>query len=140
MSSWSSVLAGNKNDIIFKLVSTVNLWFQAHSNITYFDQQTHACACVPMVKRDQKHLKIMKNNQKHKIPNEQPAFGCQPAFRSHSQSLTNKLFSSFFLMSITWASSVHNEKGTFSWFLNANMSLSLQPIHLYCWSSWCSLQ
>ena len=32
-----------------------------------------------------------KNN---KILNEQPAFGCQPAFGSHSQSLTNKLFSS----------------------------------------------
>ena len=44
----------------------------------------------------------------NKIPNEQPAFRCQPAFRSYSQSLTNKLFSSFFFMSLTWASHVHN--------------------------------
>ena len=29
---------------------------------------------------------------------------CQPAFGSHSQSLTNELFSSFFLMRLTWAS------------------------------------
>ena len=37
------------------------------------------------------YKKITKN---FKIPNEQPAFRCQPDFGSHSQSLTNKLFSS----------------------------------------------
>ena len=48
---------------------------------------------------------MIKNIRKwYKIPNEQPAFGCQPAFGSHSQSLTNELFSSFFLMRLTWAS------------------------------------
>ena len=44
-----------------------------------------------------------KKEQKNKIPNEQPAFECQPAFGSHSQSLTNKLFSSFFFMSLSHA-------------------------------------
>ena len=34
------------------------------------------------------------------------AFGCQPAIGSHSQSLTNKLFS-------LWASRVHEQKGNF---------------------------
>ena len=48
---------------------------------------------------------MIKNIRKwYKIPNEQPAFGCQPAFGSHSQSLTNKLFSSFFFVRLTWAS------------------------------------
>ena len=56
-----------------------------------------------------------KNN---KIPNEQPAFGCQQAFGSHSHSLTNKLFSSFFFTSLTWAFRMHDENGTFSWFSN----------------------
>ena len=28
--------------------------------VVYFDQQTHACACVRMVENDQKHKKIMK--------------------------------------------------------------------------------
>ena len=51
--------------------------------------------CVMHMRRPCK--KRTKNN---KIPNEQPAFGCQPAFGSHSQSLTNKLFSSFFFMSL----------------------------------------
>ena len=40
-------------------------------------------------------LRKYKNN---KIPNEQPAFRCRPAFRSHSKLLTNKLFSSFFFI------------------------------------------
>ena len=32
--------------------------------VVYFDQQTHACACVRIVENDQKHKKIM--NQKSK--------------------------------------------------------------------------
>ena len=59
--------------------------------------------------------KKYKNN---KIPNEQPAFRCQPAFGSHSQLLTNKLFSSFFFISLSCASHAHDEKGTFYSFLN----------------------
>ena len=59
--------------------------------------------------------KMMKNIW---MPNKQPPFGCQPAFGSHSQWLTNKLFSSFFFMSLTWASRAYDEKGTFSWFSN----------------------
>ena len=51
--------------------------------------------------------------KKNKIPNEQPVFGCQPTFGSHSHSRTNKLFSSFFFMSITFASRTHDGKGTF---------------------------
>ena len=39
------------------------------------------------------HVRGMK-----KKANVQPAFRCQPAFGSHSQSLTNKLFSLFFFM------------------------------------------
>ena len=60
--------------------------------------------------------KTIKNN---KNPNKQPTFRCQPAFRcqpdfgSHSQLLTNKLFSSFFFMRLTWASRAHDGKGTF---------------------------
>ena len=56
--------------------------------------------------------------KKNKILNEQPGFGCQPAFKSHSQSLTNKLFSSIFFMILTWTLHTHDGKGTFSWFLN----------------------
>ena len=36
-----------------------------------------------------------RKTKKNEIPKEQPAFGCQPAFGSHSESLTNKLFSVF---------------------------------------------
>ena len=43
-------------------------------------------------KKNKKQQKTTKNN---KIPNEQPAFRCLPAFGIHSQSLTNKLFLSF---------------------------------------------
>ena len=55
-------------------------------------------------------LQKVKNN---KIPNEQPAFGCQPDFGSHSHLLTNKLFSSIFFTSLTWAVCMNDEKGTF---------------------------
>ena len=96
--------------------------------VVYFDQGTHAWACVRMFKNDRKHKKMMikvsfpscvreahvrpmKKNDKN--PNEQPDFGCQPAFGSHSQSLTNKLFSLFFFMRLTWASHMHDGKGTF---------------------------
>ena len=51
-----------------------------------------------------------KNN---KIPNEQPTVRCQPAFGSHSHSLTNKLFFSFFFAGLLCASLGHDEKGTF---------------------------
>ena len=37
--------------------------------VVYFDQQTHACACVRMVEKDEKH---------EKIPNEQPVLGVTP--------------------------------------------------------------
>ena len=56
---------------------------------------------------------VEKQSRNNKIPNEQSAFGCQPAFASHSQSLTNKLFSLFFFMGLTWASRPHDRKGTF---------------------------
>ena len=45
------------------------------------------------------HVRLTKKND----PNEQTVFGCQPAFGSHSQSLTNKLFSSFFFVSLSCA-------------------------------------
>ena len=41
---------------------------------------------------------VEKRTKNNKFPNEQPAFGCQPAIESHSQSLTNKLFSSVFFV------------------------------------------
>ena len=59
-----------------------------------------------------------KNN---KIPNEQPAFGCQPAFDSLSQLLTWLTYN-FFLRFSSWA--LHEplihmmKKVLFSWFLN----------------------
>ena len=66
-----------------------------------------ANACLRMVQNNEKHSKMMKKlpfpscaweahvrRMKNKNPNEQPAFRCQPDFGSHSQSLTNKLFSS----------------------------------------------
>ena len=58
-------------------------------------------------------LMCMTQNVLWIIPNEQPAFG------SHSQSLTNKLYSLFFFMSLTCASRMHDGKGTFSWFSNS---------------------
>ena len=48
------------------------------------------------------------------------SFWVQPAFGSHSQSLTNKLFSSFLFVCLTWASRMHDKKDTlfmiFEWF------------------------
>ena len=49
----------------------------------------------------------------------------QPAFGSHSQSLPNKLFSSFFFMSLTWALIRMMEKVLFSWF--SNVFYSFRP-------------
>ena len=59
---------------------------------------------VAQIPKTLTNLRLMKL----KIPNEQPAIGCQPAFGSHSQSLKNKLFSSFFFMRLTWASRAHD--------------------------------
>ena len=99
--------------------------------VVYFDQQMHACACISMVENNEKHSKMMKKlpfpscareahvrRMKNKNPNEQPAFRCQPDFGSHSQTLTNKLFSSFSFMRLTRASRAHDGKGTFSSFWN----------------------
>ena len=77
------------------------------ASVVYFDHKhllAHAFACS----------KTMKNIGKSwKIPNEEPAFRCQPAFGSHSQSLTNKLFFSIFFIGLSWAFCAHDEKGTF---------------------------
>ena len=62
-------------------------------NVVYFDQWTHACACVRMVQNNQKHLKM----------------------------------SLFFLVSLTWASQVHDEKGTFHDFQNTQQP---KPYHI----------
>ena len=35
-------------------------WSRHWGVVVYFDQQMHACACVPMVENDKKHLKMMK--------------------------------------------------------------------------------
>ena len=35
-------------------------YFSQNTNVVYFDQQMHACACVGMVENDQKHLKMIK--------------------------------------------------------------------------------
>ena len=68
-----------------------------------------------MVKNNEKLLEIVKSTffimptrGSHKdlvikTTNEQPAFGCWPAFGSHSQLLTNWLFSLFFYMSLSCA-------------------------------------
>ena len=81
-------------------------------------------------------MKIIKNNKK---PNEQPAFRCQPALGSHSQSLTNKLFFSFFFVSLTRASRAHDEKGTFLLIFKCFWSFSTMPMHAQaciCWSKY----
>ena len=62
------------------IISTVHTsYYSANTNsvliVVYFDQQTHACACIRMVENDQKP--------------------------------------SFFIESLSWASRVHDEKGTF---------------------------
>ena len=49
-----------------------------------------------------------KSTENNKIKNEQPPFKCQPAFGSHSQSLTNQFFSSFFFVSLSCASRMHD--------------------------------
>ena len=36
-----------------------------HSSVVYFDQQTHAYACIHMVENDEKHSKIMKKYLLH---------------------------------------------------------------------------
>ena len=54
-----------------------------------------ANACLRMRSHGTKRWKTLENDEKSNISNEQPAFGCQPAFGSHSQSLTNKLFLRF---------------------------------------------
>ena len=72
----------------------------------------------------------------NKIPNEQPAFRCQPAFWSHSQSLTNKLFSSFFFVSLSYASRAHDEKRTFFIIFKCFLSFwTMVKIHNSCYPS-----
>ena len=75
----------------------------------FFFYMSNACAWRKM---------FSERSKNNKISNEQPAFRCQPAFGSHSQLLTNKLFSSFIFMHLTWASRTHDGKGTFSSFSN----------------------
>ena len=82
---------------------------------------------------------VQKRTKNNKIPNEQPAFGCQPALGSHSQSLTNKLFSSFIFVSFMWASHVHDEKGTFLLIFECFLSFSTMQTHVQacvCWSKY----
>ena len=61
----------------------------------YFDQQTHACACICMVKNDKKHLKIMK-----KVP----FSSC--AWEAHKRLTTTCMgaqsAASFFCPSVCW--------------------------------------
>ena len=85
------------------------------TRVVYFDQRTHACVCICMRLHGQKWWKTFENHDKSTFffmhtrgsckANEEkrPAFGCQPSFGSHSQSLTSKLFSSFFFMSLLLA-------------------------------------
>ena len=35
--------------------------------VVYFDQQTHACACIRMVENDEKHWKMMKKYLFHHV-------------------------------------------------------------------------
>ena len=67
---------------------------------------------------------------------EQPAFGCQPAIESHSQLLTNKLFSSFFFVSLLWASRVHDEKDTFFMIVKCFWLFSTMRTHAQACIHW----
>ena len=49
-------------------------YMRVNTSVAYFDQQMHACVCLRMVENNEKHF----------------------------QSLTNKLYSSFFFMCLTW--------------------------------------
>ena len=66
-----------------------------------------ANACLRLRSHGWKRSKTSEND--NKIPNEQPAFGCQPAFGSHSQSLTNNIFSSFFFIFLPYSSCALHE-------------------------------
>ena len=109
-------------------------WHQAPYPIPNGGQQLrHASGRCP----HQNHpLHVWKWSKNNKIPNEQPAFRCQPAFGSHSQSLTNKLFSLFFFMRPTWASRAHDEKGTFFIIFRCFLSFSTIRMHAQACIGW----
>ena len=83
-----------------------------------------------------REVHVEKRTKHNKIPNEQPGFGCQPAFRSHSQLLTNKLFSLFFIESLSWASRVHDKKGTFLLIFECFRSFSTIRTHAQACLRW----
>ena len=49
-----------------------NLLYEGFSLVVYFDQQTHACACIRMVENDQKHSKMSKKYLFHHAYKRQP--------------------------------------------------------------------
>ena len=87
--------------------------FKNHEKSTFFIMHTRGSSKAHKEKQRKMKKKVCWSAIGNKIPNEQPALSCQPVFGSHSQSLTNKLFSSFFFVSLLCASRVHNEKGIF---------------------------
>ena len=89
------------------------------SCVVYFNQRTHACACVCMVENDWKHKKMN-----------------QPAFGSHSQSLTNKLFFAFCYESLSCASLAHEEKHIFLFIFLCFQSFSTMQTHAQACVLW----
>ena len=85
----------------------------------YFDQQTHACACVRIVENDQKHLEMSKKHQNSKWYNQllgvDQLLGVTP---NRWPTIFFICFSWFFFVSLLSASRVHDEKGTFSSYSN----------------------
>ena len=120
----------------------------------YFNQQTLAGAWVCMVKNNEKHWKMMKkylfqllciwtsehmaeNDKKHSKMMKKVNFtrGTWEAYKEKRKK-TNKLFFSFFFMSLSWASRTHDEKGTFFMIFKRFPSFSTMRTHAQacvCW-------
>ena len=87
-------------------------------DVVYFDQQTHTCACVRMVKNDKKAFE-----NEEKVPFLSCARGSCKTHEEKSLLVSDWEwlpkagcsfgFLLFFFMRLTWASCAHDEKGTF---------------------------
>ena len=128
------------------------------TGVVYFDQQTHDCACIRMVENDGKHSKIIKStffimrtrgSCKAREEKWREKFVGQKLGVTPKSWLTPKrwlliwnfvkLFSSFFFMSLRWASHTHDGIGTFFIILQCFSSFLTMQTHAQacvCWSKY----
>ena len=115
--------------------------------VVYFDQQRHACARVRMVENDQKHLKMSKkvsfssfareDHVRHTKKNDERKM--KKKFVGQRLGVTPKSWltpTNFFLRFSSWASRVHDGKGTFFIIFQSFQSISTMWTQAQAWVRW----